>query len=157
LLDELRTFFEQHVPGDSLARTREERELQLATTALLLEVTRSDHEVRDEERDAVGRAIQNAIGVSARRSRQMIGLAEQQVRLGTPLHEFARRIDTVYSLEDKKHIVELLWQVAFTDAELTAHEEYVVRKVAELLHVPFQDFFAAKIAARERFFERGGR
>ena len=45
----------------------------------------------------------------------------------------------------------MMWAVASSDAELKAHEEYLVRKVAEMLHVPFEDFVAAKIDARECF------
>jgi uncharacterized tellurite resistance protein B-like protein len=44
-----------------------------------------------------------------------------------------------------------LWQVAFADAQLVASEEYIVRKIADLIHVPLADFLAAKIEARDSF------
>lgn len=38
------------------------------------------------------------------------------------------------------------------DAELLAHEEYLIRKIADLIHLPFEDFLRAKIEAKEAFF-----
>jgi uncharacterized tellurite resistance protein B-like protein len=45
-------------------------------------------------------------------------------------------------------IIERLWQIAFADNHLDKHEEHLVRKVADLLHVPHRDFIAAKKRAR---------
>jgi uncharacterized tellurite resistance protein B-like protein len=33
----------------------------------------------------------------------------------------------------------MLWKVAFADQRLDKHEDYVVRKVAELLYVPHRE------------------
>ena len=44
--------------------------------------------------------------------------------------------------------MELLWLVAFADAEKHPHEEHLVRRIAGLLHVPHPDFIDAKIRAR---------
>ena len=33
----------------------------------------------------------------------------------------------------------MLWRVALADSELDKHEDYLVRKVADLLYVPHQD------------------
>jgi len=156
LLEDVRRFFEQHVVGARQLEP-EEHHLHVAAAALMLEVSRADYDIGDSERKAVGRALEMALDVPAERTAQIVGLAEQQVLLGTRVHEFARLIDERFSKVHKRRLVELLWRVAFADAELKAQEEYLVRKIAELIHVPFDDFLEAKISARERFFERGGR
>jgi uncharacterized tellurite resistance protein B-like protein len=56
-----------------------------------------------------------------------------------------------YRPEQKKLVVQHLWQVAFTDAQLLASDEYIVLKIAELLDVPLADFLDAKIKARDVF------
>ena len=48
-------------------------------------------------------------------------------------------------------MVQYLWQVAFADAQLLPSEEYLVRKLSELLHVPKADFLDAKTKARDAF------
>jgi len=46
-------------------------------------------------------------------------------------------------------VIELMWQVAYADAALGAHEQHVLRRIAELLHVPHGDYIAAKMRARD--------
>lgn len=159
LLAEMRAFFERHLQAATAVGPSEERgdsEAQLAAAALAIELCRADFEISDEERRAVERAVQGSLGVPEQRTRQLISLAEQQVRLGTRLHEFAHLVDERFSAEQKRRVVELLWRIAFADAELKAHEEYLVRKVSELIHVSREDFEAARYRAREHFFGGGG-
>jgi uncharacterized tellurite resistance protein B-like protein len=42
-----------------------------------------------------------------------------------------------------------MWQVAYADADLSAHEQHVVRKIADLLYVPHAAYIAAKLRARD--------
>jgi uncharacterized tellurite resistance protein B-like protein len=156
LLAEMRAFFEQHMTtatGDS--DSAPDPEAQLAAAALALELCRADFEISEDERGAVERAVRGTLGVPEERTRQLISLAEQQVRLGVPLHEFAKLIDERFSPDQKRRVVELLWGIAFADAELKAHEEYLVRKVSERIHVSREDFEAARHRAREHFFGGG--
>ncbi|HLE69996.1 MAG TPA: TerB family tellurite resistance protein, partial [Vicinamibacteria bacterium] len=67
------------------------------------------------------------------------------------LYEFTGLVDANYTAEQKKALVQYLWQVAFADAQLVASEEYLVRKIADLLNVPLADFLDAKIKARDTF------
>jgi uncharacterized tellurite resistance protein B-like protein len=45
-------------------------------------------------------------------------------------------------------VVEYLWQVAFADGRLDAHEQHFMRKIADLLYIPHADYVAAKQRAR---------
>ena len=42
-----------------------------------------------------------------------------------------------------------MWQVVYADAELSAHEHHVMRKIADLLYIPHGDYIAAKLRAKE--------
>jgi uncharacterized tellurite resistance protein B-like protein len=149
----MRAFFERHMTAAKGSGGAGDPEAQLAAAALAVELCRADYEITDDERRAVERVVQGSLGVPEERTRQLISLAEQQVRLGTRLHEFARLIDARFSPDQKRRVVELLWRIAFADAELKAHEEYLVRKVADLIHVSREDLDAARVRAREHFFE----
>lgn len=132
------------------------RGLQLATAVLLIEMTRVDFEVQPEERELVVRTVERVMGLSPEETAEIIHLAEEQVKLSVPLHEFARLIDEEFTLEQKKAIVELMWRIAFSDAQILAQEEYLVRKVSGLLNLPLADFVEAKIRARDAFLSAGG-
>ena len=57
------------------------------------------------------------------------------------------------SLEQKRQLVESLWRIAFADAELAAHEEYLVRKIAGQLGLSTADLVETKVRAREDFLK----
>jgi uncharacterized tellurite resistance protein B-like protein len=146
MLDAVQDFFEER-----LRAATEKHRLQLATAALFIEMTRADFEIRPEESKAVTRAVVRALDMSPEETAQIVELAEQEVDAAGSLHQFARLIDRRFSMEQKKRVVKLLWQVAFSDAELEGHEEYLVRKISNMLHLPLADFLDAKIRAREDF------
>lgn len=150
MLDAVQQFFDEHLEPADEAITAD-KQLQLATAALLIEMTRADHEIKVDEVEAVTQAVQRALGLGPDETKQLVRLAEEQVKVPGSFREFARLIDGRYSLEQKRRIVTLLWKVAFADAVLTRHEEYLVRKIAGLIHLPLADFAAAKIRARDEF------
>ena len=42
-----------------------------------------------------------------------------------------------------------MWQVAFADEHLDAHENHLISKIAGLLHVTHGEYIAAKMRAKE--------
>lgn len=150
MLASIKRFFEERVVAETAEPAPETREhgLRLAAAALLFEVVRADSEIKEEERTVARAAIQGTFGLEREESEELMRLAEEQSRVATSLYEFTHMIDKAFSPEQKKRVVELLWLVAFADAEKDAHEEHLVRRIAGLLHVPHPDFIDAKIRAR---------
>ena len=48
------------------------------------------------------------------------------------------------SEQEKHRIVEMLWRVALSDAELDKHEDHLVRKISDLLYVSHSDLMRLK-------------
>ncbi|WP_309678452.1 TerB family tellurite resistance protein [Polaromonas sp.] len=46
-------------------------------------------------------------------------------------------------------LIETMWQVAYADARLDAHENHLVSKIAGLLHVTHGEYIGAKLRAKE--------
>lgn len=142
-------FFQDHIrPGEDEGRGGPiaEQRLQLATAALLIEMTQADFTVTAAERAAVDRSLQEHFGLDAAATRQLVELAEMEVKTSASLFQFTHLIDKHFTLEQKIAVIELLWRVAYADLAKDMHEEHLVRKVADLLHVPHSAF----IRARER-------
>ena len=123
--------------------------LQLATAALLIEMTRADFKVEEREQRMVAEAIQRTFNLSPEETDELIRLADEESRQSVSIYDFTRLIDRGFSSEQKVHIVELLWRVALSDSELEKHEEHLIRKVAKLIHVPHPAFIDAKLKAQE--------
>jgi uncharacterized tellurite resistance protein B-like protein len=114
--------------------------LQLATAALLVEVTRADFHVEQSERRAVMSAVQTLFGLSRQETDELVSLAEEEVDGSVSLFQFTQLVDKEFTQDQKAQIIEMMWRVAFADLDKDKHEEYLVRKVADLLHVPHSVF-----------------
>lgn len=121
-----------------------EERVRLATAALLIEMTRADFSVTESERAAVDRLLREHFGLDEAETRELVGLADLEVKTSASLFQFTHLIDKHFALEQKIAIVELMWRVAYSDQGKDHHEEHLVRKVAELLHVPHSAFIRAR-------------
>ena len=117
----------------------------VATAALLVEMMRADYEVQPEERDAVLRALGAAFDdLSPDETRDLLARAEERADDATSLYEFTQHINRQFDPEQKAHVVELLWRVAYADGDLDKYEEHLVRRIAGLIHVPHSVFIRMK-------------
>ena len=154
LLGEIRDFLESHFtftgPGAE-RRPPPDWDLQVAAAVLMVCLLRADHESRGDEHRALERGLQRVFGLSPDETAMLVRWAEERLAAGAGFADVVRLIDTGSPLAQKKRIVQALWRVAYADAELEGHEEYLVRKVADLLHLSTADLIETKVAAREAF------
>jgi uncharacterized tellurite resistance protein B-like protein len=72
------------------------------------------------------------------------------------LYDFTSVIHREWNEDQKADLVRELWAVGFADGHLDPREEFLVRKVAGLLHLPHPRFIAAKQDARETYLRSRG-
>jgi uncharacterized tellurite resistance protein B-like protein len=152
MLHHIKQFFEQHMHPASASATGTEHALQVATAALLIEVMRSDHELKEVERHAVTAAIQKRFALSPEETATLLRLAGTEADQATDYYQFTALINKHFTAGQKLQVVEFMWQVAAADHEIDRFERTLVHKVADLLYVPR----AAQIAARERALHSTG-
>ena len=150
MLSRIRTFFDRYLALPAAGTDVSEHALRLAAAALLLEISRADHEVSPEEAAAVAETIQEHFGLTAEESQELIRCAETERADATDYHQFTSLINQAYSAEHKAHLVEMLWRIAYSDEVLHRHEEHLIRKIRDLLYVPHRVFIAAKHRADRR-------
>ena len=148
MLNSIRDFFERNIAAQPTVAT-EKHSIELATAALLAEVVRSDANVQPSEQDVVLRAVREKFGLSGTEAQTLIELAEEEVKTANDYYQFTSLINRHFSQPQKLRVVELMWQVAYADGELSAHENHVLRRIGELLHVTHADYIAAKMKARD--------
>jgi uncharacterized tellurite resistance protein B-like protein len=119
--------------------------LNLAVAALLVEVLRADYDVDEAERTQVVRSIGNILGLGPAESTALLELAERNVDQAHDLFQFTSMINASFTDAEKERLVEHLWQVARADATIHKYEEHLIRRIADLLHVPHASFIAAKL------------
>lgn len=157
MIDSLRQFFATRLqPAFKGSDTHiAEHAMRLATAALLVETARSDFEFDMSERDALDTILQRVYGLTKRETEELMKIAEAEVDASTSLDQFTRLLDRNLGLEQKHHILELLWEVAYVDGRIDKYEEYLIRKIADLLHVSHSHFIRAKLTQAERHKQHG--
>ena len=150
MLKTLKDLFENFAPAPLGAPVaHDEHQLRLATAVLLVEVMRSDHALAAAEQEAVLAALQARFELSPDESERLVELAHDSVRVANDYFAFTSRINAAFAMEEKIRSVELMWQVAYADGRLDAHEQHVMRRLADLLHVPHGAYVNAKMRAAE--------
>lgn len=93
-------------------------------------------------------AVLEHFGLSDAEAKQLLELAEEERSDSTDYFQFTSLINGNYTTEQKVSLVELLWRIAYANENLHKYEEHLVRKIADLLHIPHSAFIAAKFNAR---------
>ncbi len=146
MLKRIKIFFDQHlVPGSVEGEQDTEHMLRLAIGALLLEMAHMDGELRPEQCEAVKAAVLDKFDLADGEAAEMLKLAEAERADATDYFQFTSLINGAYTPEQKVRLVEMLWRIAYANESLHKYEEYLVRKIAELLYVPHSAFIAAKL------------
>jgi uncharacterized tellurite resistance protein B-like protein len=129
---------------DADVAARDGHDIDLAAAALLVEVARADHEQGAEEEAAMGELLASSLDLSADEVRAVLGRAGDAVEEATSLFEFTRLVNEHYSIDEKRHLVRSMWQVALADRDLDKYEEHIIRRVAELIYLPHPEFIQTK-------------
>jgi len=144
MLAGIKAFFDKNFPTSS-DPAGHEHSLKLASTALLVEMLRMDDHISEDEKKALFSAVSAKFDLSDNETQEIISLAEEELKNSTDYYQFTSLINSHFEYPDKVHIIELLWQIAFADDHLDRDEEYLVRKISELIYVSHADFIATKI------------
>jgi len=148
MLSAIREFFDRHVDAAS-SPEREQHAIQLATAALLVEVARIDSESTEAESAAVMRAVREKFELETDEAATLIELAEAEMRQAGDYFQFTSLVNRHFSAPQKLAIIEMMWRIAYADAALSAHENHLMRKIGDRLHIPHGDFIAAKMRAQQ--------
>lgn len=142
MLKAIKEFFEQNISPEH--QVDNDHRLKLATAALLIEMMKQDGETKEEELDAVRKALQTKFELSESETHELIDLASEEARQAVDFYQFTSLIHKHFPPEKKIKIIEYLWTIAYADNHLDAHEEHLVRRIADLLYISHKDLMQTK-------------
>lgn len=131
-------------PADDNNAADGTRGLRVATAALLVEMSRADFAESGAERDEILAVLSKHFALDLEDAEALIDRASERADESVSLHEFTRLLHEQLDHDEKCTIVEMLWRVALADAQLDRYEDYLVRKIAELLYVSHSDLMRLK-------------
>jgi uncharacterized tellurite resistance protein B-like protein len=127
-----------------------EHDFELAVAALLIEAERMDDRFDASERAIIEHVLAAKFSMSHDEVQELIQAAEKAIRNSTQLFPFTQKIVKTMPPEDRHHILELMWKVAYADGTLDSHEDMLLRRIAGLLHVPDRERALARQSAIEK-------
>ncbi len=148
MINQIKMFFDEHMKLSAPEQDSAEQ-LQIACAALFLEMMSMDDMIDNKEQQAVESILKQNFSLSAEQTSALLELAEKQRGEATDYFQFTSLINKQYTLEQKTHLLLSLWKIAFVDGVLDMHEEYLVRKIADLLHVPHVKLLMTKNLAAQ--------
>jgi uncharacterized tellurite resistance protein B-like protein len=147
MFDRLKSLLQQFPVASSDVAA--EQAAPMAAAMLLLEVAWADQNITDAELDATRTAIESMFGLSREQVQTLVDRAKAEHDTAISMYPFTRAVNESLSMDDKRHLILLLWRLAGADNEVDVHEEYTIRRIADLLYVSHEDFIAAKLEARK--------
>jgi uncharacterized tellurite resistance protein B-like protein len=154
MISKLQKFFNSYLSESSENTATLEHRIQLASAALMIEMSHADGEVTGPEENRIKQLLDARFQLSADEMKALLDLARDKKHEATDYFEFTSLLNTHCTQQQKVSLVEDLWSIAFSDDNLDKFEEHLLRRLAELLHVPHHDFIRTKHNASARSDDR---
>lgn len=137
------------LPPTAPAAAASPHAVQLATAVMLVEVMRSDASLQAAEREAVLAGLGRLFALPPDEAQALADLAHAAAQQATDLFAYTSALNARLDMPQKLQVVELMWQVAYADGTLAAHERHVLWRIADLLHVPQGAYVHARLRAAQ--------
>lgn len=148
MIDRLKNFFDQI--NSEQSREPDSSSHHIAAAALLVEIMVIDGKLKSEELNAICATLKKLFGLDSEDINELIELSRKEVEDATSLYQFTKEINQHFDHGEKMALMESMWRVAFADGILDKHEENILRRVADLIHLTHSEYIRCKHAARDR-------
>ena len=130
-------------------KVNEEKRLQIATCALLIEIAKADSEFTEDERKKIISVMKNTFNLEKDYADELLELSEEKIKESISIYEFSTTINQNFSKEEKFRLLENLWRLIYIDETLNAHEDHLIKKIGNTLNMEHKNIIAAKLIVKE--------
>ena len=121
-----------------------EHALRVATAVLLVEITRADFRVDDNENERLRLLLARHFDLSEDELDALIEQAKSDADKLVSLQHITRLLNEHYDHAMKLRVIEMMWQLVYADGEKDRYEEHLMRQVADLLYISHAEFIQAR-------------
>ncbi|MDF1763194.1 MAG: TerB family tellurite resistance protein [Oleibacter sp.] len=121
----------------------------LAAAVLLIEVMLADGHADDSEQEQLHKAVMTVAKTDSAKANLLIEEAKVLQKEATDFFRYTNSLHQSLTPQAKIDLLVQLWTLAFANDEIDRYEEHVIRRIADLLYVPHNDFIRSKIIARD--------
>jgi len=124
---------------DSIALRRE-----IAAAALMVEAARLDQKFDEAERAAITRAVSSHFKLTPEEAAELVAVAEKSERRSYHPWAFIQAVKRGFNLEERKELLQALWEVAYADGALHKFEVHLVNHICQELELSQEACEAAR-------------
>ena len=125
-------------------------DLRLSVAVLLLEAARQDDQFDAKERAVIAQLLTRKFDLSPGECDALLAAGEARAAQMVQLHGHTSDVFDQMSPEERVHLVEMLWEVAYADGVLDPEEDLLIRRVAGLIYITDRE----RVLARQRVVAR---
>jgi len=126
-------------------------DIKLASVVLLVEVMMADHHIDEKEKEQLLSSTKELLETDTAEGVELINQAISQHDELVSLFDLTRIINQHFAQDRKIELLNHMWRVAYSDRQWDKYEEYLIRKVADLLYISHQDFIHARLQVQALF------
>lgn len=124
----------------------QEDDYRLAAAALLVHAAAIDGAISDAVRDRLHAVIKQRFNMDDATTDELVAAATEADQKAIDLYHFTARLNRSLDAAGRARMVEMMWQIAYTDGVITEFEDNLIWRAADLLGVSQNE----RIALRER-------
>ena len=126
-----------------------EKQLQIATAAIFVELAKADGDFSDEEREHIVASIKNRFELEEEYVHELIELSHEELKDSVSLYEFSGVINKSFTFEDKYELLKNLWRLIYTDKTLDKYEDHLIKLIGGMLKMEHKQIINAKMLIRK--------
>jgi uncharacterized tellurite resistance protein B-like protein len=126
-----------------------QKQLQIATAALFIEMARADGEFSEEEREQVIDSLQNQFGLDTEYVNDLVELSKAKLENSISLYEFSKIVNEQFSYENKLELLKNLWRLIYTDKKLDKYEDRLIKIIGGLINIEHKQIINMKMFVRD--------
>jgi uncharacterized tellurite resistance protein B-like protein len=146
MLQSFKRFFADLSGGDKEQSAFADGDYRLAAAALLIHAAMIDGAMSEIERNRLVGVIMLRFGLDQPAADELVTAATQAEQQAVDLYRFTSLLNRLLDDGGRQQVIEMMWQVAHADGQVTEFEDNLIWRAADLLHVPSE----ARIALRQR-------
>jgi len=146
MFDSLRKLISDLGEGGKHAARFADDDYRVAAAALLVHAAAIDGSISDAERDNLHGLIKQRFDLDDAATDALVAEATEVEQKAVDLYRFTAKLNRSLDEAGRARMVEMMWQIAYTDGVVTEFEDNLIWRAADLLGVSQGE----RIALRER-------
>jgi uncharacterized tellurite resistance protein B-like protein len=137
MLKEIASFFSE-LAGETEPPHFQDNDYRLAAAALMVHVATLDGDLSDEDHAKLHDLVKTRFELTDELTSELVDAAIAADRDAVDFYHFTHTLMRVLDEPGRQRIVEMLWEMAYTDHKVTEFEDNVMWRIADLLGISAQ-------------------